>query len=438
MDPSDPPDRRPDRLSQLHPEPRGHRLTDQARWNPRDPNTNRESGEQRHIPDPQILSLPGGWSSISDTEPITIEQGSTSIWELAIQGNGVAAGGLAKVRFLTQDGSAFLWNRTIEVTSGAAPVVSFQSIVLADGSTSPSPLGLGPLPIATQFDLSWSVSNQGLGTWSPSAELTSQGEGWTTNCTPVSPVQPSTSSLVWCSVTIPESQEGNVEVPLTLRLESEGLLAIDTVSILVQVTSKVSWTMRGTAPILASGDSTVVTLDAVNLGNTQINTKIAVETPSDWIHQVTGSEILSLSPGESRSVEVYLSVGDSRGLSRLTYKEGHPSRGQPSRYHSKYARAPSTPGPTSHPIGGWVGGRGIVLVIVITQLRKGRESGTEAHYEEEIQCFLCDMPVVDGGAYACGECGARFHSPGQSKSCDLTQMESCTNCGASRELLVRV
>ena len=29
---------------------------------------------------------------ISDTEPITIEQGSTSIWELAIQGNGVAAG----------------------------------------------------------------------------------------------------------------------------------------------------------------------------------------------------------------------------------------------------------------------------------------------------------------------------------------------------------
>ena len=386
---------------------------------------------------PQILSLPGGWSSISDTEPITIEQGSTSIWELAIQGNGVAAGGLAKVRFLTQDGSAFLWNRTIEVTSGAAPVVSFQSIVLADGSTSPSPLGLGPLPVATQFDLSWSVSNQGLGTWSPSAELTSQGEGWTTNCTPVSPVQPSTSSLVWCSVTIPESQEGNVEVPLTLRLESEGLLAIDTVSILVQVTSKVSWTMRGTAPILASGDSTVVTLDAVNLGNTQINTKIAVETPSDWIHQVTGSEILSLSPGESRSVEVYLSVGDSRGPVTIDLQGGASIEGSAFEVPLQ-VRAIDSGGLPVIPLVVGLVAVGIVLVIVITQLRKGRESGTGAHYEEEIQCFLCDMPVVDGGAYACGECGARFHSPGQSKTCDLTQMESCTNCGASRELLVRV
>ena len=128
-----------------------------------------------------------------------------------------------KGQILTQDGSAFSWNRTIEVTSGAVPIVSFRSIVLADGSTSPSPLGLGPLPVATPFDLSWTVSNQGQGSWSPVASLVSQGDGWNISCTPVSPVQPAASSVAWCSVIIPESQAGNAEVPLTLRLESEGL-----------------------------------------------------------------------------------------------------------------------------------------------------------------------------------------------------------------------
>ena len=247
---------------------------------------------------------------------------------------------------------------------------------------------------------------------------------------PVSPVQPSTSSVVWCSVTIPESQEGNVEVPLTLRLESEGLLAMNTVSILVQVTSKVSWTAMRDHPILASGDSTVVTLDAVNLGNTQINTKITVETPSG-LDPPGDRERDPLTV--SRRVQISRGLPLPRGrfqgaLSRSTYREGHPSRGQPSRYHSKYA--PSTPGglPVIPLVVGLVAVGIEMLVIVITQLRKGRESGTGAHYEEEIQCFLCDMPVVDGGAYACGECGARFHSPGQSKTCDLTQMESCTNC----------
>jgi hypothetical protein len=165
-------------------------------------------GNREIILTPQIISLPGGWSSISSTQTITIDKSSTSIWDLALEGNGRAVGGLVKVRFLTQDGNAFLWNRTIGVTSGAQPVVSFSSIVSADGSSSTSPLGLGALPVGTQFDLSWNVANQGLGTWSPVAELTAQEDGWVAPCSPVGTIQPGTSSKVWCSVTIPETQQG--------------------------------------------------------------------------------------------------------------------------------------------------------------------------------------------------------------------------------------
>ena len=80
---------------------------------------------------PQIISLPGGWSSASSTQTIAIDKSSTSIWDLILEGNGRAVGGLVKVRFLTQDGNAFLWNRTIDVTSGAKPLVSFSSIAVS-------------------------------------------------------------------------------------------------------------------------------------------------------------------------------------------------------------------------------------------------------------------------------------------------------------------
>lgn len=387
---------------------------------------------------PQILSLPGGWNSLSNTQPITIEQGSTSIWYLTIQGNGLAASGLAKVRFLTQDGSAFSWNRTIEVTSGAVPIVSFRSIVLADGSTSPSPLGLGPLPVATPFDLSWTVSNQGQGSWSPVASLVSQGDGWNTSCTPVSPVQPAASSVAWCSVIIPESQAGNAEVPLTLRLESEGLLAIDTVSILVQQTSKISWTMQGNAPILTSGESTLITLQAENQGNTQINTIIIIETPSNgWDHQVSGSEILSLSPGESRTVEIYLTVGESRGPVFIELQGGALIDGSTFQVPLQ-VRAIDSQGMIS----AWfmlavLTVLGLAGSLVVVQLRKRRGDVMDrTGVEEEIPCFLCDSPIVVGNALACGECGARYHRVGQSGSCNVSEMEVCINCGASRDLLI--
>ena len=333
----------------------------------------------------------------------------------------MAASGLAKVRFLTQDGSAFSWNRTIEVTSGAVPIVSFRSIVLADGSTSPSPLGLGPLPVATPFDLSWTVSNQGQGSWSPVASLVSQGDGWNTSCTPVSPVQPAASSVAWCSVIIPESQAGNAEVPLTLRLESEGLLAIDTVSILVQQTSKISWTMQGNAPILKSGESTLITLQAENQGNTQINTKIMVETPPNgWTHQVSGSEILSLSPGESRSVEIYLTVGESRGPVFIELQGGTLIDGSTFQVPLQ-VRAIDSQGAIS----AWfmlavLAVMCLAASLVVVQIRKRRGDGMDrTGVEGDIPCFLCDSPIVVGNALACGECGARYHRAGQSGSCLL-------------------
>ena len=183
----------------------------------------------------------------------------------------------------------------------------------ADGSSSTSPLGLGALPVGTPFDLSWDVANQGLGAWSPVAELTAQEDDWSTPCSPIGIVQPGTSSKVWCSVTIPETQEGGSEAILTLRLEDGGLVAIDTVSLLVKKTSRMEWSFQGNMPIINTEDTTQITLDVVNLGNSPINSKIQVDAPSGWSHTIMGDTILSLSPGESRSIQIEITVGTTRG-----------------------------------------------------------------------------------------------------------------------------
>ena len=80
---------------------------------------------------------------------------------------------------------------------------------------------------------------------------------------------------------------------------------------------------------------------------------------------------------------------------------------------------------------------GLAGTLVAVQIRKRRGVGMDrAGVEEEIPCFLCDSPIVVGNALACGECGARYHRFGQSGSCNVSEIEVCTNCGASRDLLV--
>ena len=66
-------------------------------------------------------------------------------------------------------------------------------------------------------------------------------------------------------------------------------------------------------PIINTGDTTQITLDVENLGNSPINSKIQVDAPSGWSHTIAGDTILSLSPGESRSIQIEVTVGTARG-----------------------------------------------------------------------------------------------------------------------------
>ena len=49
------------------------------------------------------------------------------------------------------------WNRTIDVLSAAIPSLAFHEVVLADGTMSETPLGIGAHPVGVGFDLAWEV-----------------------------------------------------------------------------------------------------------------------------------------------------------------------------------------------------------------------------------------------------------------------------------------
>ena len=63
----------------------------------------------------------------------------------------------------------------------------------------------------------------------------------------------------------------------------------------------------------------------------------------------------------------------------------------------------------------------------------------EQDEEEEgsgIPCWICSQDITLGEAWACSECGARYHTAGQVQGCDIVSMGNCLHCDTSSDELV--
>ena len=79
---------------------------------------------------PYVRSIPGGWSITDGLDSLIIPAGLTTTVSLMLEGNGAAVSGDLEIRFATEDGFSFDWNRTLNVLSGAIPVLEFYQIAL--------------------------------------------------------------------------------------------------------------------------------------------------------------------------------------------------------------------------------------------------------------------------------------------------------------------
>lgn len=256
---------------------------------------------------PIVRSLPGGWSVYGGLDRAVVPIGSSVSWSFEIQGNGLAASGPVEIRFLVDGGAFFDWNATLDAVSGAKPSVSFAEVVIVDGTSiesSNSPLGLGAHPVGRSFDMGWEIGNDGSSIWEPSVSMEAPSQEWLTDCS-INParISPGGLSKVWCTITIPLSEPAGSEPIVTLMMEGDGLEVRETISLLVDTVMEVEWTLTNYNEAFEDLAS-VLYFELTNTGNTPISNRIVTEGPSGWIIRVLDGFMVTLQPGEVRSVQV--------------------------------------------------------------------------------------------------------------------------------------
>ena len=252
-------------------------------------------------------ALPGGWTTQGGLSEVTVPMGSSVQWSFSIQGNGLAASGVVEIRFLIEDGTFFDWNTSLEAISGAVPEVSFHEVVFVEGTninSSTSPLGLGAHPVNNAFDMGWKIENAGTSIWEPEVSLELPSDDWASSCS-VNPIRisPGGSAMVWCSITIPLSQEAGSEPEISLVMAADGVEVRETLTLLVDTVKEVEWTLINFSEAREDYPTNLY-LELHNTGNVAISNRIVTDGPDDWNIRIVDGILVTLQPGEGRSVQV--------------------------------------------------------------------------------------------------------------------------------------
>lgn len=406
---------------------------------------------------PYVRNIPGGWSVSGGLGTISIPAGESAVWSVALQGNGVAVSGNLELRFATDDGFYVDWNRTLNVLSGAIPSLNFHMVALPDGTVSDYPLGVGFHPVGEPgFDLAWTVTNQGSTTWRPTTYLEVPDDDWSSSCSAPSTLSAGASSTVWCTVVIPLSAEASSEPIVTLVMQGEGVEVSDSISLLVESVSRVSWILNN-QPTGHEGYPTTLYIDLQNTGNSEISHILQVSGPEGWNPLILDGVVVNLRPGETRSLDVGFTP-NSGGDGTLVVELADADDVEAFSFSMEIDVLPAAK----------VQGTSILETLMIAVLvlalvggglyvysRRGGDSSsliqTEAlskiadsfglgEKEEEessgIPCWICSQDITLGEAWACSECGARYHKSDQVQGCDVFSMGNCMHCDAPSDDLV--
>ena len=125
--------------------------------------------------------------------------------------------------------------------------------------------------------------------------------------------------MVWCSITIPLSQEAGSEPGIALVLSGDGIESRGEVTLLVDTVKEVQWTLVNYNE--AREDFlTTIQLDALNTGNVALSERIVTDAPDGWNLWLDG-QLLTLQPGEAKSVVIQFTP-DSGSDGSITLRLG--------------------------------------------------------------------------------------------------------------------
>ena len=404
---------------------------------------------------PYVLSTPNGWSLTGTQSSFTVLSGEQFILPLSLNGNGLAKSGELKIRFVTDDGFTVDWNRTIDVISGAIPNIDFFQVALPDGTSASTPLGVDAHPVGgIGFDLLWKVSNSGTMTWRPSVSMDLPDEDWQYSCSSDPTIMVDSTVTVICNVIIPLSAEAGSEPSISLTLDGGGIVSQDTISLYVETISKVSWTItqQFDSP---QGFNNELHLELQNVGNSDISEILEITAPSGWNELILDSQWVNLRPGETRSVEIgYNPTKSSDGVITVSLSNSDVIENSKIEVEIDVLSNGSSED---------INLTNILLIILIMILlagglglamflRRGGEiqslipekvvENLTPKEDEEVSsgvpCWICSVDITIGKAWACLECGARYHMDGQVQGCSIIERGNCLHCDAEIDQLTEV
>ena len=404
---------------------------------------------------PYVLSTPNGWSLTGAQNSFTVVAGQEFNLPLSLNGNGLAKSGDLQIRFVTDDGFTIDWNRTIDVISGAVPSINFFQVALPDGTSASTPLGVDAHPVGgIGFDLLWQVSNYGTMTWRPTVSMDLPDEDWQYSCSSDPTVMVDSTVTVICNIIIPLSAEAGSEPSISLILDGGGIVSENTISLKVESISKVSWTIvqQFDSP---QGFDNRLSLELQNIGNSDISEILQVDAPSGWNELILDNLFVNLRPGETRSVEIgYNPSKSSDGAITVSLSNSDEIEGSTIEVQIDVLSNGSSDE---------INITNILLIILILILLSGgiglamftRRGGEiqslipdkvakilDPEEEEEVSsgvpCWICSADVVLGKAWACLECGARYHMDGQVQGCSIIERGNCLHCDAGVDQLTEV
>ncbi len=403
-----------------------------------------------------MRNIPGGWTVSGGLDTISIPAGESGVWSVALQGNGVAVSGDIKLRFATDDGFYFDWNRTLNVLSGAIPTLSFHMVALPDGTNSDYPLGVGTHPVGEPgFDLAWTVTNQGSTTWHPTTYLEVPEDDWSSSCSAPSALSAGASSTVWCTLLIPLSAEATSEPIVTLVMQGEGIEVSDSISLLVESVARVSWTLTN-QPTGHEGYPSTLYIELENTGNSDISYILQTSGPDGWNPLILDGVVVNLRPDEVRSLNLGFTPNSGNdGMLVVELVGAGDVEGSSFGIEIDVLPAAKVQGTSILEtlliavlvlalVGGGLyvysrrGGDSSSLIQSDTLAKIADSFGLGEQQEVEsdgIPCWICSQDITPGEAWACLECGARYHRSDQVQGCDIVSMGNCLHCDAPSEEL---
>ena len=109
--------------------------------------------------------------------------------------------------------------------------------------------------------------------------------------------------MVWCSITIPLSQQAGSEPEVSLVMSADGVEVRESLTLLVDTVKEVEWTLINFSEAREDYPTNLY-LELQNTGNVAISSRIVTDGPDDWNIRIVDGILVTLQAGEGRSVNV--------------------------------------------------------------------------------------------------------------------------------------